>query len=77
MSAYASLLQKMKPGTSWRIDRGKGNINNKLIHILAIVDDEYIVYKTWLKHKQRWHYSVEWIYYYWLTHRAGNLKKRD
>lgn len=34
-------------------------ISGKLkIHILAIVDEEYIVYKWYGKHKQRWYYEV-------------------
>ena len=28
-------------------------------HILAVVDNEYIVYKWYGKHKQYWHYQVE------------------
>lgn len=29
------------------------------IHILAIVDEEQIVYRWFGRHKQRWNYSVE------------------
>ena len=44
---------------SYRIFFSKGNLNNKKIHVLAIVDSYYIVYKYWSKYKQRWHYQVE------------------
>lgn len=29
------------------------------IHILAIVDESYVVYKWYGRHKQWWHYQVE------------------
>ena len=32
------------------------------IHVLAIVDEEYIVYKWYGKHKQWWHYVVDHNY---------------
>lgn len=76
MDDYKALLKEMVPGTSWHINYGEGNPNNQLIHILAIVDGEYIVYKTWFKHKQRWHRAVQWVYYYWLAHKSGALTKR-
>lgn len=41
-------------GDSFRLDYGKGNRHNKLIHIRAIIDDEYIVYRYW--------YASDWIY---------------
>lgn len=41
-------------GDSYRIDYGKGHFYNKLIHIRAIVDGEYIVY--------RYRRHFEWIY---------------
>lgn len=54
----------VKVGNKIRIFYGGKNINNKLIHIVAIVDDDEIVYKTWLKHKKYWSYKCENVYYF-------------
>ena len=58
---YEEIIKRVKlfeAGQKWRIDFGKGNINNKTIHVCAIVDG-HIVYKYWLKHKQRWAHSID------------------
>lgn len=34
-------------GESFRVNYGKEHRGNRLIHIRAIVDDEYIVYRYW------------------------------
>lgn len=41
-------------GDTFRLNYGKGNRANKLIHIRAIVDDEYIVYRYW--------WRGDWVY---------------
>ena len=41
-------------GDSFRMDYGQGNRANKLIHVRAIVDGEYIVY--------RYRRGFEWVY---------------
>ena len=28
-------------------------------HVLAIIDEEYVVYKWYGRHKQWWHYNIE------------------
>ena len=71
----ATMAEKMQPGTKWRLDFGEGNPNNKLIHVIAIVDEQEIVYKTWWKHKQVWHYAVESAYTFWLCYIDGALKQ--
>ena len=37
-----------------------------LIHIRAIVDDEWVVTRRWDKHRMRWAYKIDWIYLYYL-----------
>ncbi len=32
------------------------------LHICAIIDEEYVVYKWYGKHKQWWHYQIEHMY---------------
>ena len=45
----------------------------KLIHILAIVDDEQVVYKFWSR--RSWHYAIEWIYIFQIDYESGKLTK--
>jgi hypothetical protein len=69
-----ALRAMLQPGRAVRLDYGPGNPSNELRHICAIVDDEYVVYRVWWKHKRRWEYKVEWIYGFHLDFAAGNLK---
>ena len=71
-SAFQRLVM---PGNSLRIYYGDGNLNNKIIHIRSIVDEEYIVLRTWLKHKKRWSYEVKSVYCFELLFNHGNLAK--
>ena len=48
-------------GKAYNINFGKGNPNNKKIHVLAVVDEDYYVCKYWQKYKQRWNYNVEHV----------------
>lgn len=48
-------------GKSFRIYYGEGNVNNRTIHIRAIVDDQ-VVYRFWVRSKRRWQYEVESTY---------------
>ena len=72
---WFSVKRLIMPGAKLRIDYGEGNLNNKLIHIRAILDDHYIVYRYWLKHKKRWDYVVEWDYWFFLLVKDGNIVK--
>ncbi len=49
----------IKPGEKYRLFYDKGNPNNELVHIRAIVDEEYVVVRYWLRRKRRWCYRVE------------------
>ena len=64
----------LQPGKKVRLFYNEGNPNNELRHILAIVDDEHIVYKVWSKGKQRWRYRVEWMYAFQMALEGGHLQ---
>lgn len=49
----------LKPGMKLKLFYGEGNINNKVMHIRAVIDNEYFVYKFWAKHKKAWIYQIE------------------
>lgn len=54
--------ESLKVGdTFYHTQPGFEGIKEYKCHVLAIVDDEYIVYKWYGKHKQWWHYQVEHI----------------
>lgn len=71
-----ALLAKLQPGTSWKIDYGKNNINTQVIHIRAIVDEDWVVFCAWSLGKQTWRYTVGSLYYFWLLDKDGRLKAR-
>jgi hypothetical protein len=49
----------------------KGNINNEIRHIRAIVDKEYIVYRVW--QKNHYSYRVAHKYEFELGYENGRL----
>ena len=67
------LLNMLQPGKKVKLVYSEWSPNNELRHVRAIVDDEYIVYKVWSRHKKRWHYRVEWIFDFHLAFKGGNL----
>ena len=65
----------INPGDKWRFDYGTGNMNNKLCHIRAVVDDNQIVYRAWSKREQMWIYHIDHLYFWELVYSDGHLKK--
>lgn len=61
------------PGEKYKLFYDKDSPNNMIIHIRAIVDDDFVVFRTWSKNKKDWRYHVE--YHCWFTERIDNLKK--
>ena len=66
--AMDKTMSSIIPGKKYRLFYNEGNRNNKLMHIITIVDDEYFVWKEWWRKKQRWLYHVEhfWSFFYYL-----------
>lgn len=60
-------------GESYRVFYNEGNSNNKLIHIRAIVDDKYFVYRYWVNPRKGWVYKLESVY--WLQAAAKYMTK--
>ena len=58
------LDEVLQPGKSFRIVYKKDHPWNLRVHIRGIIDDEYIVFKTWNYRRQSWVYSVESRYYF-------------
>lgn len=49
----------VEAGKTYRIFYNHGNVNNQLIHVRAIVDINWVVYRTWSRRKMTWRYRVE------------------
>lgn len=62
-----------RPGTRVRFDYGPGNPNNRLCHIRAVVDDDYIVLRLWSP-RRGWLYFVESRDYLDLTIEKGHAR---
>lgn len=74
---YAEIMQHLpQVGATYRLFYDDDNHNNKTIHILAIVDNDQVVYKWWGKHKRRWFYDVEWVYFFYLNQDKLTLVKK-
>ncbi len=53
-----AFLDLLRPGQTLRIYYGPANINNKRLHVRAIVDGEIVVYRVWSR-RHGWIYQVE------------------
>lgn len=69
----AELLEMIQPGKKVRVFYYRGNSNNQLRHIRAIVDEEYIVYRIWSRHTLCWLYRVDLLYHFYLKWENGHL----
>ena len=69
-----TLDEMLQPGISLRIYYYPGNINNTRLHIRAVVDDDWFVYREWWRSKQRWHYAIEHRYFFEMRHADGHLR---
>jgi len=63
----------MSVGNSVRAFWGKNNPHNKLMHIRAVIDDDWIVYRWWSYHRRSWQYEIDWIYRFYLAHKYDVL----
>jgi hypothetical protein len=68
-------LALLAPGVALRLDYGPDNVNNKIRHIRAIVDDDEVVYRVWSYRRQRWAYQVEDRCGLWYEWQHGYLRK--
>ena len=67
-------MTEIIPGQTWRIFFSEGNLNNKTVHIRAVVDEDHIVYRSWSKRKQRWIYHIDHEYLFELYQEQGHMK---
>lgn len=70
-----STEQTIEVGRCYCVDYGPGNVNNKTIHVLAIVEGQYVV-KWWSRGKRSCMYDVESPYSLGGLMRDGYLRRR-
>ncbi len=46
-------------GKNYHLFFSEGNPDNTFIHIRAIVDEDWIVFKQWSQRKGLWHYDIK------------------
>lgn len=62
---------KIEAGKTYRIFYNKRNWNNRLIHVRAVIDDYYVVYRFW--HAVQWCYKMDNMTYINLLIKNGTL----
>lgn len=67
------LKNMIKPGNEIEMYFNEGSINNKIIEIRGIVDDKYIVYKSYNNKNKKYFYYMKTIYYFYLLEEKGYL----
>ena len=67
---------KPEVGKCYKLSYGKNDWNNKLIHVRAIVDEDWFVYRWWSRHKKRWRYTIEINYMFKLWQRDKCLTEK-
>ena len=73
MTGDEELRELMSVGNKvrWRDFYDKGD----LLHILAVVDEDQIVYKHWYSPRQLWIYNIKSITYFSYFYEADLLEK--
>lgn len=62
---WAQIMEHMPAvGDSFRLFYNAGNMHNRVIHVRAIVDDEYIVLRYWSKRRGYWIYQLEDVIFF-------------
>ena len=69
-------LDNLRPGKSIRLYYHKGHPYNKLMHIRAIIDEDYVVFKFWTRSRKCWVYRIEHLYSFLLKNESGVLYSR-
>lgn len=71
------LPEPVKPGASLWIYYNEGNINNRKIHVRAIVDERQVVFRWWSPGRRRWVYKIEDVYYFYTLGKDGFLLEKS
>ena len=68
-----NLEENLQPGKSIRKYLRKEYTYNRLMHILVVIENEAIMYKSWNFKSRAWYYGIETIPYLETMNSAGWL----
>ena len=68
-----NLDKYLQAGKTFRIYYGDKALANRRVHIRAIVDDIWIVFRVWSPGKNVWRYHIEHRYYFELANENDHL----
>lgn len=74
MELKRQVLDIISPGNVVRIYFGQERKKTELLHVRAIVDDEYVIVRVWSPRRRDWRYRVEHLGYFEMVHEDGRLK---
>lgn len=60
----------------YKIFWNENNVNNKIIHVRAIVDGDQVVYKEYWKSKKRWVYFVKEMQWFDMLKEKGVIEMK-
>ena len=66
----SAIRSKVKVGDTYHIDYG--NQNDRIIHIRAIVDRQYVI-RSWNRHRLGWSYDI--VPWYYFESRAKRIRE--
>lgn len=66
------MTEPITPGV-YRLRYWPGNPHNGLLHVRAIVDEEWVVYRQW--RRLRWDYRIEHTSWFEIRAHAGHLQR--
>lgn len=67
-----TLDKMLQPGQKIKVHYSENNRNNHIRHIRAIVDNEFIAYRVWVKRNYR--YNIKHRYDFELKYKKGYLE---
>lgn len=62
-------------GDIFQLNYGPDNAHNRTIHVRAIVDDYWVVVRSWSKRRRRWNYTLQDLSFFEETAASGHLEK--
>ena len=65
----------VKVGDKLKIYYNENNKNNCIIHVRAIVDGNYVVYRVWSKYRKNWIYRINDVSFLEMLYKDGYLKR--
>lgn len=63
----------IEAGQTWSIFFNDDNQNNRTIEVRAVVDEWFVVFRSWSERKQEWQYQISHVSYFHFLSEGGHL----